>query len=337
MMADHALRFEPPAIAFVDTNKGFGFLNPAHLRKSIKRTKVSSDDSPTFIRRTPNSNNTSNVNSTHDNSMDNESSSAARFGTMLLRRALSTTTGRNSSSNGSTTAAAANRARDRYQRKQKHRSSMMDTMHGVSSTTAIKQSCIPDRPQSTLLISSGQQQPQVALAQVSMEEDEILRRTAAVVIDRHVGQYMRVGELVTLWSGKRSGSLWDKVKLHFRNSNNFGRSTNYSNEQHHHGRVFGQPLDNMNWRMANNDDDGNDTTAEQATRGDAIGYMMTHHPIMAACFSKSAAIPPIMQNCILALLQKGTGFFIPTHKACIDAGDHAFGRSDRRRHLSQEW
>lgn len=314
MMADHALRFEPPAVAFVDTTKGFGFLNRAHLRKSIKRTKVSSDDSPSLIQRTRTP---TGVNSNHgNNNRDNEiSSSPARFGTTLLRRALSTTTRRSNSGNDTsthtTTAAAANRARDRYQRKQKHRSSMVDggVMHD---TTAIKKSFIPARPQSTLLMSSNQQR-QVALAQVSMEEDEVLRRTAAVVIDRHVGQYMRVGDLVSLFGSKRSGSLWDKVKLHFRNSNNFGRSL--SNEHPHHRRVFGQPLDNMDWGMANNDDGGNDTTAEQTTRGDAIGYMMTHHPIMTACFSKSAAIPPIMQNCILALLQQGTQpLFFPTHK-----------------------
>lgn len=316
MMADHALRFEPPAVAFVDTTKGFGFLNPAHLRKSIKRTKVSSDDSPSLIQRTRTP---TGVNSNHgNNNMDTEiPSSPARFGTTLLRRALSTTTRRSNSGNDTSTsttiAVAANRARDRYQRKQKHRSSMVDggVMHD---TTAIKESSIPARPQSTLLMSSNQQRQQVALAQVSMEEDEVLRRTAAVVIDRHVGQYMRVGDLVSLFGSKRSGSLWDKVKLHFRNSNNFGRSL--SNEHpHHHRRVFGQPLDNMDWGMANNDDGGNDTTAEQTTRGDAIGYMMTHHPIMAACFSKSAAIPPIMQNCILALLQQGTQpLFFPTHK-----------------------
>lgn len=236
--------------------------------------------------------------------MQNEPSSAARFGTTLLRRALSTTTGRSNINGGtSTTAAAANRARDRYQRKQKHRSSMIDVMHGVSSNTVHKQSYIPDRPQSTLLISSSQEQKrQLPLAQVSMEEDEILRRTAAAVINQYVGQYLRVGDLVSLLSGKKNGSLWDKVKLHFRNSNNFGRSASYSNEQHHQ-RVFGQPLDNMDWQN-NDDSDGNDITAEQTTRGDAIGYMMTHHPIMAACFSKSAAIPPIMQNCILALLQQ---------------------------------
>ncbi|KAJ8655104.1 hypothetical protein O0I10_009311 [Lichtheimia ornata] len=298
MMADHALRFEPPAVAFVDTTKGFGFLNPAHLRKSIKRTKVSSDDSPSLIQRTrtPTSN--------HGN-VDNGTSSPTRFGTTLLRRALSTTTRRSHSGNDTsttTTAAAANRARDRYQRKQKHRSSMVDDGGVMHDTTSIKESPIPPRPQSTLLMSSHQhqhQQRQVALAQVSMEEDEVLRRTAAAVIDRHVGQYMRVGDLVSLFSGKRSGSLWDKVKLHFRNSNNLGRSASLSNEHAHQRRVFGQPLDNVDWGMANNDG-GNDTT----TRGDAIGYMMTHHPIMAACFSKSAAIPPIMQNCILALLQQ---------------------------------
>lgn len=92
----------------------------------------------------------------------------------------------------------------------------------------------------------------------------------------------------------------------------------------------------MDWQN-NDDSDGNDITAEQTTRGDAIGYMMTHHPIMAACFSKSAAIPPIMQNCILALLQQGTISLFPTHKACIDSGDQCFCRSDCRRHLSQEW
>lgn len=157
MMADHALRFDPPAVTFVDTTKGFGFFNPAHLRKSIKRTKVSSDDSPlSQLHRS--SNNASNTTTTsRANNMHNEPSSAARFGTTLLRRALSTTTGRSNITGGtSTTAAAANRARDRYQRKQKHRSSMIDVMHGASSNTVHKQSYIPDRPQSTLLISSSQ-------------------------------------------------------------------------------------------------------------------------------------------------------------------------------------
>lgn len=337
MMADHALRFDPPAVTFVDTTKGFGFFNPAHLRKSIKRTKVSSDDSPLSQLHRSSNNATNTTTTSRANNMQNEPSSAARFGTTLLRRALSTTTGRSNITGGtSTTAAAANRARDRYQRKQKHRSSMIDVMHGVSSNTVHKQSYIPDRPQSTLLISSSQEQKrQLPLAQVSMEEDEILRRTAAAVINQYVGQYLRVGDLVSLLSGKKNGSLWDKVKLHFRNSNNFGRSASYSNEQHHQ-RVFGQPLDNMDWQN-NDDSDGNDITAEQTTRGDAIGYMMTHHPIMAACFSKSAAIPPIMQNCILALLQQGTISLFPTHKACIDSGDQCFCRSDCRRHLSQEW
>ncbi|KAI8145372.1 hypothetical protein BJV82DRAFT_666635 [Fennellomyces sp. T-0311] len=127
------------------------------------------------------------------------------------------------------------------------------------------------------------------LAELTTIQDSIVRSLAALYVERHVSNHFQFEELLSLVECKKE-SLWGKVKMHFRTGHKLPSPS--SSMDTSNGKIFGAPLSVVPMREK-----------QSGTRA-ADSYVMTHHPIMAACFSENALVPVVVQNIILALLQQ---------------------------------
>lgn len=180
------------------------------------------------------------------------------------------------------------------------------------------------------------------LVDVSDLQDFLLRNLAALYVERYVGGYFEIEELLALVEPRKE-SLWGKVKLHFRSARQYSPadwmlttpSTSSSPAQHtnnnnnHSARVFGVPLSSLATKQRHHPKD-------QPARATALQYVTTHHPTIAAYISENVMAPIIVQDCILALLQQGKHLlFSPfMHALTFYYYIYRFGCG---RHLSQKW
>lgn len=186
------------------------------------------------------------------------------------------------------------------------------------------------------------------LVDVSDLQDFLLRNLAALYVERYVGGYFEIEELLALVEPRKE-SLWGKVKLHFRSARQYSPadwmlttpSTSSSPTQHTNGnnnntnnstRVFGVSLSSLATKQRHHPKD-------QPARANALQYVTTHHPTIAAYISENVMAPIIVQDCILALLQQGKNLTV-----CLTPFMHALTfyyyyiyRFGCGRHLSQKW
>lgn len=152
------------------------------------------------------------------------------------------------------------------------------------------------------------------LVDVSDLQDFLLRNLAALYVERYVGGYFEIEELLALIEPRKE-SLWGKVKLHFRSARHYSPtdwmlttpSTSSSPALHTNNinsttRVFGVSLSSLATKQRHHPKD-------QSARATALQYVTTHHPTIAAYISENVMAPIIVQDCILALLQLGNRKF----------------------------
>lgn len=282
---------------------------------NVKRMKSTQADSPHTIGNVPTPRRALTIHQPSSEAISPTSptsSPTSKFGYNTLRRALSTGRGTRNHTNSTLTA----------QQQRLHEKPTVATLQ--------RHHC---------LNSCKNEDAMHWLVDVSDLQDFLLRNLAALYVERYVGGYFEIEELLALIEPRKE-SLWGKVKLHFRSARQYSPTdwmlttpstssspTLHTNNINSTTRVFGVSLSSLATKQRHHPKD-------QSARATALQYVTTHHPTIAAYISENVMAPIIVQDCILALLQLGNRKFSVLFMHVLTFSIY---RLDCGRNLSQKW